>query len=72
MPFYELAAQVSAGAWRQLSAGDGAKGPARLRLDQVPIRPLRELDKGPRLLVRRGLADGELASYVCYGQPGQP
>jgi SRSO17 transposase len=62
-----LAAQVPAGAWRQLSAGDGAKGPRVYAWARVPIRPLREPGTGHWLLVRRSLADGELAFYVCYG-----
>jgi SRSO17 transposase len=33
----------------------------------VAIRPLREAGRGHWLLVRRSLAAGELASYVCYG-----
>jgi SRSO17 transposase len=33
----------------------------------VAIRPLREPGRGHWLLVRRRLADGELAYYVCYG-----
>jgi len=55
------------GAWRQLSAGDGAKGPARLRLGQGPDPAAARARQGHWLLVRRGLADGELAFYVCYG-----
>jgi SRSO17 transposase len=62
-----LAGQLPARAWRQLSAGDGAKGPRIYAWARVPIRPLREPGKGHWLLVRRRLADGELAFYVCYG-----
>jgi SRSO17 transposase len=62
-----LAGQLPARAWRQLSAGDGAKGPRVYAWARVPIRPLREPGKGHWLLVRRRLADGELAFYVCYG-----
>ena len=39
---FKLAAQLPAGAWRQLSAGDGAKGPRVYAWARVPIRPLRE------------------------------
>jgi SRSO17 transposase len=63
----QLAAQLPAGAWRQLSAGDGAKGPRVYAWARVAIRPLREPGRGHWLLVRRRLADGELAYYVCYG-----
>jgi SRSO17 transposase len=62
-----LAGQVPARAWRQLSAGDGAKGPRVYAWARVPIRPLREPGRGHWLLVRRSLKDGELAFYVCYG-----
>ena len=63
----KLAAQLPAGAWRQLSAGDGAKGPRLYAWARVAIRPLREPGRGHWLLVRRRLAVGELAYYVCYG-----
>jgi SRSO17 transposase len=49
----QLAARIPAGAWRHLSAGQGTKGDRRYAW--------------ARLLVRRSLADGELAYYVCYG-----
>ena len=62
-----LAGQLPARAWRHLSAGDGAKGPRIYAWARVPIRPLREPGRGHWLLVRRRLADGELAFYVCYG-----
>jgi SRSO17 transposase len=63
----KLARQLPARAWRQLSAGDGAKGPRVYAWARVAIRPLREPGRGHWLLVRRRLADGELAYYVCYG-----
>ena len=63
----KLAGQLPAGAWRQLSAGDGAKGPRVYAWARVAIRPLREPGRGHWLLVRRRLKDGELAFYVCYG-----
>jgi SRSO17 transposase len=62
-----LASQLPAQAWRQLSAGDGAKGPRVYAWARMAIRPLREPGRGHWLLVRRRLADGELAYYVCYG-----
>jgi SRSO17 transposase len=64
---FQLAAQLPAGAWRRLSAAAGAKGPRIYAWARVPIRPLREPGRGHWLLVRRSLADGELAFYVCYG-----
>jgi SRSO17 transposase len=63
---WHLAAQVPAGAWRRLSAGDGAKGPRVYAWARVAIRPLHEPGREHWLLVRRSLADGELAFYVCY------
>jgi SRSO17 transposase len=63
---WQLAAQVPAGAWRRLSAGQGAKGPRVYAWARVAIRPLREPGREHWLLVRRSLADGELAFYVCY------
>jgi len=61
-----LARQLPARAWRQLSAGDGAKGPRVYAWARVAIRPLREPGREHWLLLRRSLADGELAFYVCY------
>jgi SRSO17 transposase len=63
----QLAARLPAGAWRHLSAGQGAKGERLYAWARVAIRPLREPGRGHWLLVRRSLADGELAYYVCYG-----
>jgi hypothetical protein len=67
-----LASQLPARAWQQLSAGDGAKGPRVYAWARVPIRPLREPGRGHWLLVRRRLADGELAYSVCYGPARTP
>jgi SRSO17 transposase len=67
---FKLAGQLPARAWRRLSAGDGAKGPRVYAWARVAIRPLREPGRGHWLLVRRSLADGELAFYVCYGPAG--
>ncbi len=63
----QLAGRIPAGAWRHLSAGQGAKGERLYAWARVAIRPLREPGRGHWLLVRRSLADGELAYYVCYG-----
>jgi len=65
-----LAAGVPAGAWRHYRAGDGAKGPRVYAWARVAIRPLREPGRDYWLLLRRSLADGELAFYVCYGPAG--
>ena len=63
----QLAARIPAGAWRHLSAGQGAKGERLYAWARVAIRPLREPGRGHWLLVRRSLTSGELAYYVCYG-----
>jgi len=63
----QLAARIPAGAWRHLSAGQGAKGERRYAWARVAIRPLGEPGRGHWLLVRRSLTSGELAYYVCYG-----
>lgn len=65
----QLAATALPQDWTTLSAGDGAKGP-RL-YDWTRIALLSWQMPGQRwLLVRRSLADGKLAYYVCYGPPG--
>jgi SRSO17 transposase len=53
----QLAARIPAGAWRHLSAGQGAKGERIYAWARVAIRPLREPGRGHWLLVRRSLAD---------------
>jgi SRSO17 transposase len=63
----QAAARIPVGAWRHLSAGQGAKGERIYAWARVAIRPLREPGRGHWLLVRRSLADGELAYYLCYG-----
>jgi SRSO17 transposase len=63
----QLAARIPAGAWRHLSAGQGAKGERLYAWARVAIRPLREPGRGHWLLVRRSLADTKLAYYLCYG-----
>ena len=63
----QVAARIPVGAWRHLSAGPGAKGERIYAWARVAIRPLREPGRGHWLLVRRSLADGESAYYVCYG-----
>jgi SRSO17 transposase len=63
----QLAARIPAGAWRHLSAGQGAKGERIYAWARTAIRPLREPGRGHWLLVGRSLTSGELAYYVCYG-----
>lgn len=55
--------------WTTLSAGDGTKGPRYYDWIRIPL--LSWQVKGERwLLVRRSLADGKLAYYVCYAPRG--
>jgi SRSO17 transposase len=64
----DLAAAVPAGAWRRLSAGEGAKGPRLYDWTRVAIRPLADPTRGYWLLARRSVADPtDLAYYVCFG-----
>jgi len=64
----DLVAAAPAGAWRQLSAGDGAKGPRLYDWARVALRPLADPGTGYWLLARRSLADPtEVAHYVCSG-----
>jgi hypothetical protein len=67
-----LAGRLPARAWRQLSAGDGAKGPRIYAWARVAIRPLREPGRGHWLLVRRRLEDGSWPSTSATGQPAPP
>jgi SRSO17 transposase len=53
-------------AWRRMSCGDGAKGPRLYDFAQVP-------DAGSgahRLVIRRAIDDGELASFWCHTPAG--
>ena len=63
-----LSAAVPESAWQRLSAGAGTKGPRIYDWVRVPIRPLSEPGRY-WLLVRRSLADGELAHYLCFCPP---
>jgi SRSO17 transposase len=63
----ELVAGLPAGAWRRLSAGDGAKGPRVYDWARVGLTRLGWPGRGFWLLVRRRLSDGELAFYACFG-----
>ena len=68
-----LAAQVSAQAWKRISAGAGAKGPRLYQWARTAIRPLEQTGQGYWLLVRRNLGDPtDLAYYLCYGDANTP
>ena len=67
LPACELVAGLPAQAWRRLSAGDGAKGPRVYDWARVALARPGWPGRGFWLLVRRRLADGELAFYACFG-----
>ena len=67
LPARELVARLPAGAWRRLSAGDGAKGPRVYDWARVGLVRPGWPGRGFWLLVRRRLSDGELAFYGCFG-----
>jgi SRSO17 transposase len=67
VPARELLARLPAGAWRRLSAGDGAKGPRVYDWARVALVRPGWPGRGFWLLVRRRLSDGELAFYACFG-----
>jgi len=67
LPARELVARLPAGAWRRLSAGDGAKGPRVYDWARVALTRPGWPGRGFWLLVRRRLSDGELAFYACFG-----
>jgi SRSO17 transposase len=67
LPACELVARLPARAWRRLSAGDGAKGPRVYDWARVALLRPGWPGRGFWLLVRRRLADGELAFYACFG-----
>ncbi|WIG57556.1 MAG: transposase [Ktedonobacterales bacterium] len=71
----EIATHVPAGAWRRLSAGDGAKGPRLYDWARVPLARLQLSAEERRwehwLLVRRSVSDPtELAYYVVFAPRG--
>jgi SRSO17 transposase len=57
----ELVARLPAGAWRRLSAGDGARGPRVYDWARVGLTRPGWPGRGFWLLARRRLSDGELA-----------
>jgi SRSO17 transposase len=63
----QLVAGLPARAWRRLSAGDGAKGPRVYDWARIGLVRPGWPGRGFWLLVRRRLADGELAFYACFG-----
>jgi SRSO17 transposase len=67
LPAHQLATGLPAGAWRRLSAGDGAKGPRVYDWARVALVRPGWPGRGFWLLVRRRLSDGELAFYACFG-----
>jgi SRSO17 transposase len=67
VPACQLVARLPAGAWRRLSAGDGAKGPRVYDWARVALVRPGWPGRGFWLLARRRLSDGELAFYVCFG-----
>jgi hypothetical protein len=63
----QLVAALSARAWNRYSAGDGAKRPREYDWVWVAITPPEDESAGHHwLLVRRSLADGELAFSRCW------
>ena len=67
-----LAAQLPAQAWKNISAGAGAKGPRLYHWARAAIRPLEDADSY-WLLVRRSLTDpDDLAYYLCHGPERTP
>lgn len=65
MTVEQVGATVTAQEWTTLSAGDGAKGSRLYDWARVPL--LSWQMGGQRwMLMRRSLADGKLAYYVCY------
>ena len=67
VPACELVAGLPAGAWRRLSAGDGAKGPRVYDWARVELTRPGWPGRGFWLLARRRLGDRELAFYACFG-----
>jgi SRSO17 transposase len=63
----QIAAGLSTRAWNRYSAADGAKGPRQHDWAWVAITPPDDEQTGHHwLLIRRSLADGELAFYRCF------
>lgn len=58
-------------AWQTLSAGDGAKGPRLYEWAAIPLLSW-QMPGQRSLLLRRSLADGKLAYYVCYAPTETP
>ncbi len=76
----EIAAELPSSAWRRLSAGEGTKGP---RLHDWAYLELADLEADDYvggyegrwtrgLLIRRHVADGELAYFTTWGLSGTP
>ncbi len=68
----ELAAMLPGQAWKNIFAGDGAKGPRVYHWARAAIRPLQD-SASYWLLVRRSLTDPtDRAYYLCYGPQHTP
>ena len=61
--------EVAADGWHRLSAGDGSKGPRLYDWAHLPFRGAPE-GWGKGLLIRRRLADGDLAFYLTLAPDG--
>jgi SRSO17 transposase len=67
----ELAEATPELQWQRLSAGAGAKGPRWYEWATIPLLSW-QMPGQRSLLLRRSLADGKLAYYVCYAPRGTP
>jgi SRSO17 transposase len=65
----QLVEATPALAWQTLSAGDGAKGPRLYEWANIALLSW-QMPGQRSLLLRRSLADGKLAYYVCYAPIG--
>jgi hypothetical protein len=65
-PAEVIAAHIPRGAWRRLSAGQGAKGPRLYAWARFRIRPLNAPTRGYWLLVRRSLTEPTDVAYYVW------
>jgi SRSO17 transposase len=70
MPVKDLIATVRAGAWQQISCGDGAHGPRVYDWARVPIRTAFAHGRRGWVLARRSISTGQMAFYRCFGRRG--
>jgi SRSO17 transposase len=66
----DMIGAVRAGAWRRLSAGDGAHGPRVYDWAWTPIRCGFGHGRRGWVLARRSISTGEIAYYRCVGRRG--